>query len=94
MEQKTLNKKLYDAVTNTKIDLAYIEDLLKLAADPLGSGNENDPDEHILGELFCEATDNLDVSDNMPQIVQLFYNYGMDIESRNIPDDGDNINPL
>lgn len=94
MTQLELNRELYNAITSKRVNLTSIEELLKLGADPLGSSSEKDPDEYILGELFCQATDNSELSENMPQIVQLFVDYGMNIELRNIPDDGDNINPL
>jgi hypothetical protein len=91
--QFELNRELLD--TAEKGDLERVEDLLKLGADPLGAFSEHTPDEHILGELFCYASDNSDLAEKMPQLVQLFYEYGMDIEKRNIPvDDGNNINPL
>jgi len=94
MTQLELNRKLLDAITAEIIELTSIEELLKLGADPLGSSSENDPNEHILSELFCEAAHNSELSEKMPKMVQLFIDYGMNIESKNIPDDGDNINPL
>ena len=78
-----------------KADLAEVETLLQKGADPLGSPDEGDPDEHILGQLFCYASDDDELAKALPNLVQLFYDYGMDISSRNIPfDDGNNINPL
>lgn len=94
MTQLELNKRLFDVLCLEIIDLTVVEELLKLGADPLGSASENDQKEHILGELFCEASSNPNLSEKMPQIVQLFVDYGMNIVSRNIIDDGDNTNPL
>lgn len=94
--QKTyfeLNKELFDAAE--KGDFAKVEALLQMGADPLGSSDENYPDEDILGELFCCASSDSETAEHMPQLVQLFLTYGMDIENRNIPtDDGDKTNPL
>lgn len=94
MTQLELNKKLYKSIMAKKIDFIAIENLLKLGADPLGSSDENDPTEHILGELFCQASNDSKLAEKMPQIIQMFYDYGMNIESKNIPDDGDDVNPL
>lgn len=76
-------------------DLAKTENLLQAGADPLGALGEKDLSEHILGELFCRASQDDTLSEILPDLVQLFYNYGMDIASRDIPlNDGDSINPL
>ena len=91
--QYELNKELLTAAE--KHEFGKIESLLKLGADPLGSSDESDPDEHILGELFCYASDDSTLAEALPQMLELFFAYGMDIKSRNIPvGDGDNINPL
>ena len=91
--QYELNRELLTAAEKHEFDI--IEELLKLGADPLGSSDENDPDEHILGELFCYASDDLVLAEALPQMLERFFAYGMDIKSRNIPaGDGDNINPL
>lgn len=88
-----LNKALSDAVI--ACDLAEAERLLKLGADPLGSPNENDPEEHLLGELFGEMQYNKDLEDSFLEFLELFYAHGMDIADRSIPtDDGNNIHPL
>ena len=89
MTQTELNKELLDAVTADNVNLTQIENLVKLGADPLGSSDENDPNEHILGEIFGEAALNCKQSKRLPKIVQLFIDYGMNIESRHIPDDDD-----
>lgn len=88
-----LIKALFEAVSACNYEEA--ERLLTLGADPLGSTDETDPDEHLLGELFCEIQDNEDLEAVLPKFLELFYTHGMDIASRNIPtDDGDNIHPL
>lgn len=88
-----LNKALLNAVT--ACDYEEAERLLVAGADPLGSSDENEPDEHLLGELFCEMRDNENLEAAFPKFLELFYAHGMDIASRNIPtDDGDNIHPL
>lgn len=75
-----INKKLLDAVTGKEVDLTLVEELLKLGADPLGSTNEENPDEQdILNELFCEMTSNLALSKMLPKIIQLFVDYGLNI---------------
>ena len=88
-----LNKVLFEAVAACNYEEA--ERLLNLGADPLGSTDETDADEHILGELFCEMQDNEDLEAAFPKFLELFYAHGMDIASRGIPtDDGDNLHPL
>ena len=88
-----LNKALLNAVT--ACDYEEAERLLVAGADPLGSSDENEPDEHLLGELFCEIQDNENLEAAFPKFLELFYAHGMDVASRNIPtDDGDYIHPL
>ena len=88
-----LNKTLFEAVTACNYDEA--ERLLNLGADPLGSTDENDADEHLLGELFCEMQNNEDLEAAFPKFLELFYAHGMDISSRGLPtNDGNNIHPL
>ena len=88
-----LSKALLNAVT--ACDYEEAGRLLVAGADPLGSTDETDADEHLLGELFCEMQDNENLEAAFPKFLELFYAHGMDIASRNIPtDDGDNIHPL
>lgn len=88
-----LNKVLFEAVAACNYEEA--ERLLNLGADPLGSTDETDADEHLLGELFCEMQDNEALETAFPKFLELFYAHGMDIASRGLPtDDGDNIHPL
>ena len=88
-----LNKVLFEAVAACNYEEA--ERLLNLGADPLGSTDETDADEHLLGELFCEMQDNEALEAAFPKFLELFYAHGMDIASRGLPtDDGDNIHPL
>ena len=56
--QFELNKALFEAVTACNYEEA--ERLLNLGADPLGSTDETDADEHLLGELFFAMQDNED----------------------------------
>lgn len=92
-DQFELNKALFDAVTACCVE--ETERLLKLGADPLGPSDENDPDEHLLGELFCEMQGNDALGAVFPDFLRLFYAYGMDFAARKIPtDDGDNVHPL
>ncbi len=92
LNQFELNNALLEA-TDT-CDLKEVERLLKMGADPLGSPDESDPTDHILGELFCRASDDDKLAEILPQMIQLFFAHGMNIASRNIANDGDDINPL
>ena len=88
-----MNDELFEAVMNCDIQKA--EELLKHGADPLGSADERDPKEHLLGELFCEMEDNKKMAKMMPDFLRLFYEYGMDIGARKIMSDEKNgVNPL
>ena len=88
-----LNKALFEAVAACNYEEA--ERLLNMGADPLGSTDETDADEHLLGELFCEIQDNEDLEAAFPKFLELFYAHGMDIASRGLPtNDGNNIHPL
>ena len=88
-----LNKALFEAVAACNYEEA--ERLLNMGADPLGSADETDADEHLLGELFCEMQDNEDLEAAFPKFLELFYAHGMDIASRGLPtNDGNNLHPL
>lgn len=88
-----LNKALFEAVAACNHEEA--ERLLNLGADPLGSTDETDADEHLLGELFCEMQDNEALEAAFPKFLELFYAHGMDIASRGLPtNDGNNLHPL
>ena len=88
-----LNKALFEAVAACNYDEA--ERLLNMGADPLGSTDETDADEHLLGELFCEIQDNEALKAAFPKFLELFYAHGMDIASRGLPtNDGNNLHPL
>ena len=65
-----LNKALFEAVAACNYDEA--ERLLNLGADPLGSTDETDADEHLLGELFCEIQDNEALEAAFPKFLELF----------------------
>lgn len=95
-DQFELNKALFDAVT--ACDYGEAERLLAAGADPLGSTDETDPTEHLLGDLFCEMqgyAGNDDLAAAFPRFLELFYAHGMDIAARGIPtDDGNNVHPL
>jgi len=88
-----LNKALFEAVAACNYDEA--ERLLNLGADPLGSTEETNADEHLLGKLFCEMQDNEALEAAFPMFLELFYAHGMDIASRGLPtNDGNNLHPL
>lgn len=88
-----LNKALFKVVAACNYEEA--ERLLNLGADPLGSTDETDADEHLLGELFCEMQDNEALEAAFPKFLELFYAHGMDIASRGLPtNDGNNLHPL
>lgn len=92
-KQLDLNKALFAAVE--KGDFGETERLLKLGADPLGSTDECNPKEHLLGELFCRMEDDEALSSAMPAFLQLFYTYGMDIAAQDIPEnDEEQVHPL
>ena len=88
-----LNKALFEAVAACNYEEA--ERLLNLGADPLGSTDETDADEHLLGELFCKMQDNEALEAAFPKFLELFYAHGMDIASRGLPtNDGNGLHPL
>ena len=64
-----LNKALLNAVT--ACDYEEAERLLVAGADPLGSTDETDADEHLLGELFCEMQDNENLEAALPPATSL-----------------------
>lgn len=92
MTQTKLNEQLFQAVTSPKIDLARIEELLKLGANPLGSYMDFDPDYDVLGEIFCYLSDDEYLDRHIDDVIRLFLQYGMDISARKIQ--CDNIDPL
>ncbi len=94
-EEIELNKRLFHECAKEHIDFSVVEELLKQGADPLG-GTEicgwNLLD-HVYGDLVGGSQDNKSV--DLPQITELFLNYGMDIDKPKIPYDGSNsINPM
>ncbi len=91
--QFELNKALFHAVIACNYE--ETEQLLRAGADPLGSTDETDPNEHLLGELFCRMQDNEALEAAFPKFLELFYAHGMNIASRGLPtNDGNNIHPL
>lgn len=87
-----LNKALFEAVVACNYDES--ERLLNLGADPLGFTDETDPNEHLLGELFCRMQDNDDLANAFPKFLELFYAHGMDIAEHKIQEDGSSGCPL
>jgi len=85
-----LNEKLYEAITDEKLDYATIEELLVAGADPLGERNEDH--ETPLDGLFTEAGSISEYApgftDQLPKIMKLFIDYGFDCR-RIEPADGD-----
>lgn len=98
MTKQELNNKLLEACTTEKIDLIYIEELLKLGANPLGrvedNGDNNLYDVVLYHFLNLANYENADDSDFF-KITDLFLKYGMDILNPEVPyDDGNVLNPL
>lgn len=97
--QLDLNKKLFNLLCDPIVDLEQIELVLNEGADPMGSADERDSDEHIFGEILCWCSSpedgSPDLFNKLPEITQLFIDHGMRIvDDPNNPFDGDNINPL
>ena len=90
--QFELNKALFHAVI--ACDYEETEQLLRAGADPLGFTDETDPNEHLLGELFCRMQDNDDLANAFPKFLELFYAHGMDIAEHKIREDGNSGCPL
>ena len=83
--QFELNKALFHAVIACNYE--ETEQLLRAGADPLGSTDETDADEHLLGELFCRMQDNDDLANAFPKFLELFYAHGMNIAEHKILED-------
>ena len=85
---------LFDACVAKTADYELIKDLLKRGADPLRIFNEYD--DSVLDELFCEASSKefpfLD--DRIPELVNLFIKYGMDINSLQDLAEEDRVSPM
>ena len=80
MTQFELNRMLSAASTTPNADLDMIEKLLNTGADPLGPfENEDDYDDCVLDELFCDAQSS--GNEQLPVIVGLFLSHGMDVTS-------------
>lgn len=91
--QFELNRKLYEAAR--ACDAEEVERLLRSGADPLACADESFPDEPVLGELFCDASDDEELAGALPQMLELFYAYGMDLAGRKLPTGGeDSVDPL
>lgn len=57
--------------------------------------DERDPNELVLGELFCCATNDPVIAKKLPYLVDLFYIYGMDIKTINtVEENGEIQHPL
>lgn len=89
-EEIALNKQLYEECSKEVLNLAFIEELLKKGADPLGSTAEYGWGllEHVYGELMLDSQDFNSI--NLPRITELFLKYGMDVSSPRVPYDGEN----
>ncbi len=90
--QFELNKALFHAVIACNYE--ETEQLLRAGADPLGSTDETDADEHLLGELFCRMQDNDDLANAFPKFLELFYAHGMNIAEHKILEDSSSGCPL
>ena len=94
-EEIELNKKLLEACAEDATDFAYIEELLKHAADPLGGTALFGWDLliHIYGDVVGNSQESNSVI--IPRLTELFLKYGMDVDNPRIPYDNDNsLNPL
>ena len=98
MIKEELNNELLKACTSNKVDFTYIEELLKLGANPLGCVDDHGDNNlydvvlcHFLDKVIFEKTDDSDFL----MITDLFIQYGMDISNPEIPyDDRNVLNPL
>ena len=93
-EEIELNKKLYEECCKESIDFVAVEELLKAGSDPLGGTESNGLNllDHIYGDVVGGSQYNDSV--NLPQITELFLEYGMNIDKPRIPyDDANSINP-
>ncbi len=90
--QIQLNKRLLESIEAH--DFEQTRNLLSQGADPLGRIDEKHYGEYLLGELFCEAVYDEKLAKRLPALLELFYNFGMDIATKNIPDKYDDDNPL
>lgn len=96
--KKELDQKLLEACTSDNIDLAYVEQLLKDGANPLGcveddGENDNLYDMVLYHFLDLEQADKDDCA--FIKITELFLKYGMDITQPEMPyDHDDSINPM
>lgn len=89
-EEIALNKKLNEACSEDAIDFAYVEELLKQGADPLGGIALHGWDLliHIYGDIVGDSYDSNSI--NLPRLTELFLKYGMDVDKPRIPYDGNN----
>ena len=97
-DKKELNQKLLEACIADKIDLTYIEQLLKDGANPLGCVKDDDGDNNLYDVVlyhFLEL-EQADKDDSaFFKITELFLKYGMDISQPEIAyDPGYILNPL
>lgn len=92
-EEIELNRRLYEACVAREVDLHAVEALLQQGADPLGPTELEECDEHLFGNLICDALDNL--CPRLPELTELFLKYGMDITKPKLPYDGGwSIHPM
>lgn len=73
MTQLERNKQLLDSIQTDTIDLAEIAKILQSGADPLGFFCEDNSEDTVLTCLFDSDLEQL------PEIVKLFLDYGMNI---------------
>ncbi len=93
MAQYKLNKALYDACIADKVDLHYVETLLKDGADPLGQLPKRMNGDYVYRELYSSYW--LKNRRGMITLTKLFLKHGMDIHRPEVPyDHYDSPNPF
>ena len=96
--KKELDQKLLEACTSDNVDLAYVEQLLKDGANPLGCVEDYDGDNNLYDVVLYHFLDLEQVGKDDSaffEVTKLFLKYGMDISKPEIEYvDGEILNPL
>ncbi len=98
-EIKELNQKLLEACIADKVDLLYVEQLLKNGANPLGCVIDDRGDEdnlyHVLIFHYLDLTRDEEDDSAFFHLTELFLKYGMDLTKPELSYDGIEIlNPM
>ncbi len=95
-----VDRRLYDAVTARCVDLDAVECLLKEGGNPLAIIDYDyildSTITNFCGTIYTDEFD-LDEQKKFPKVIQLYYDYGMDLSIDNCPmhkDDWDDPNPV